>query len=84
MGRLCYDFQLTGVDAGCALAIALILDADRGLTTRLQQCTLSSCGRFSVDFDARARPRKYCNVKHKILAHYEQSPERMRQWRKAA
>jgi hypothetical protein len=85
-GRLWYDFQLTGVDAACALAVALILDHDRGLTGRLQQCTLSTCGRFSVDFDAclRPRPRKYCSVSHRTLANYEQSPERMRQWRKAA
>ena len=86
LGRLWYDFQLTGVEAGCALAVALILDHDRGLTGRLQQCTLSTCGRFNVDFDAclRPRPRKYCSVTHRTLANYEQSPERMRQWRKAA
>src|SRR6185503_5440117 len=86
LGRLWYDFQLTGVEAGCALAVALILDNDRGLTGRLQQCTLSTCGRFNVDFDAclRPRPRKYCSVSHRTLANYEQSPERMRQWRKAA
>src|SRR5689334_17052249 len=56
LGRLWYDFQLTGVEAGCALAVALILDRDRGLTGRLQQCTLSTCGRFNVDFDACLRP----------------------------
>jgi hypothetical protein len=86
LDRLWYDFQITRVDAGCALAVALILDRDRGLTGRLQQCTLSTCGRFNVDFDAclRPRPRKYCNVAHRTLANYEQSPERMRQWRKAA
>lgn len=86
LGQLWYDFQLNSVDAGCALAVALILDRDRGLTGRLQQCTLSTCGRFNVDFDAslRPRPRKYCSVSHRTLANYEQSPERMRQWRKAA
>lgn len=86
VGRLWFDFQVTSVDVGCALAVALILDRDRGLTGRLQQCTLSTCGRFNVDFDAslRPRPRKYCSVTHRTLANYEQSPERMRQWRKAA
>jgi hypothetical protein len=86
LDRLWFDFQVNSVDAGCALAVALILDRDRGLTGRLQQCTLSTCGRFNVDFDAslRPRPRKYCSVTHRTLANYEQSPERMRQWRKAA
>ena len=83
-GRLSYDFQLPRVEAGCALALALILDQDRGLTGRLQQCTLSWCGRYSVDFDGQARSRKYCSANHRMLANYEQSPERMRQWRKAA
>ena len=83
MGRLSYDFQLTCVEAGCALAVGLILDADRGLTSRLQQCTLSTCGRFNVDFDSRNRPHKYCSVTHRNLANYEQSPERMREWRRA-
>lgn len=85
-GRLSYDFQLPCVDAGCILALALILDQQRGLTGRLQQCTLSWCGRFNVDFDghARPRPRKYCSANHRMLANYELSPERMRQWRKAA
>jgi len=82
--RLSYAFQLPGVEAGCILALALILDEERGLTGRLQQCTLSWCGRFNVDFDAQSRPRKYCSPNHRMLAHYEQSPERMRQWRKAA
>jgi hypothetical protein len=86
LGSLWYDFQITSVDTACALSVALILDRDRGLTGRLQQCTLSTCGRFNVDFDAslRPRPRKYCSVSHRTLANYEQSPERMRQWRKAA
>jgi hypothetical protein len=84
MGRLWYDFQLNSVEAGCALAVALILDSGRGLTGRLQQCTLSWCGRFSIDLTSRARPRKYCSVDHRTLANYEKSPERMRQWRKAA
>jgi hypothetical protein len=83
MGRLWYDFHLSSVRAGCALALALILDSGRGLTGRLQQCTLSSCGRFSVDFDSHGRPRKYCSVSHKNLANYEQSPARMRHWRRA-
>ena len=85
-GRLAYDFRLSGVEAGCILAVALILDAERGLIGRLQQCTLSWCGKFNVDFDghARPRPRKYCSANHRMLANYEQSPERMRQWRKAA
>jgi hypothetical protein len=84
MGRLWYDFQPNSVEAGCALAVALILDSNRGLTSRLQQCTLSGCGRFSIDLTSRARPRKYCSVNHRTLANYEKSPERMRQWRKAA
>ncbi len=83
-GRLSYDFKLPCVDAGCILALALILDEERGLTGRLQQCTLSWCGRYGVDFDGLARARKYCSPNHRMLAHYEQSPERMRQWRKAA
>lgn len=83
-GRLSYDFQLPCVDAGCILALALLLDEERGLTGRLQQCTLSWCGRYGVDFDGHARPRKYCSANHRMLANYEQSPERMRQWRKAA
>ena len=82
--RLSYAFRLPSVEAGCILALALILDEDRGLTGRLQQCTLSWCGLFNVDFDAQSRPRKYCSPNHRMLAHYEQSPERMRQWRKAA
>jgi len=85
-GHLSYDFELPCVDAACILAVALILDESRGLTGRLQQCTLSWCGKFGVDFDghARPRPRKYCSANHRMLANYEQSPERMRQWRKAA
>ena len=85
-GRLSYEFQLPSVEAGCILATALLLDHDRGVTGRLQQCTLSWCGRFNVDFDGHARPRarKYCSANHRMLANYEQSPERMRQWRKAA
>lgn len=83
-GRLSYDFRLPCVDAGCILALALLLDEERGLTSRLQQCTLSWCGRYSVDFDGNSRARKYCSPNHRMLANYEQSPERMRQWRKAA
>jgi hypothetical protein len=84
--RLSYEFRLPGVEAGCVLAVALVLDRERALAGRLQQCTLSWCGRFNVDFDghARPRPRKYCSANHRMLANYEQSPERMRQWRKAA
>lgn len=67
--RVAYFYDVLGKDAvgtvraGCLMAVALILDEGRGLTSRLQQC--GWCGRFNLDLDAKWRPRRFCNAEHK-------------------
>ena len=78
-----YRYGLTGVQAVCALGVALILDDDRKLTSRLMHCAAPGCGKFRLDMDIKGRPRKYCSAEHKQLVEAQHAPAKMRKWRKA-
>jgi hypothetical protein len=59
-------YALDGVEAACAFGIALILDAERGIINRLQQCPAPGCGKFRLDFVTKGRPGRFCNHEHKV------------------
>ena len=78
--RVLYGFALSGVQAGYAYAVGLILDGSRDLTSRLRQCTAPGCGRFRLDLEG--KPRKYCNEEHRRRADAAGAKYRVRKWRK--
>ncbi len=79
--RLEYEFTLNGVQAVCALGLAFILDENRGLTTRLQQCGNLDCNKFRLDFKPKGRPRRFCNEKCKRPFDNYTAAERVRKHR---
>jgi hypothetical protein len=64
-GRLKQFYLLDGVEACVSMAVALILDEGRNLTSRLQQCGAPYCKKFLLDFETSWRPRKHCNDEHR-------------------
>jgi len=81
-GKLQYRFALTGVQAACALGVALILDEYRGLGSRLKQCGNADCLRFNLDFEPRGRPRRFCSEKCKRAYDNQDAVERVRRFRR--
>jgi hypothetical protein len=79
--RIRYDYGLNGVEAGVALAAALLVDPSRGLAGRLKRCGWSRCGRYSLDFAPKTRPRRFCPG-HKEKFDLETSKDRQRAFRK--
>lgn len=79
-GRFEVHYILRTVGAACAFGVALILDKQRGLTTRLLRC--DHCQRFNLELDPKGRPRRFCNQEHKRLADNKNSAAKMREWRK--
>ncbi len=77
--RVLYGFALSGVQAGYAYAVGLILDESRGLTSRLRQCTAPGCGRFRLDLEG--KPRKYCNEAHRRMADAVDARNRVKRYR---
>jgi hypothetical protein len=59
-------YALDGVEATCAFGLALILDSERGITNRLQQCPAPGCGKFRLDLVTKGRPGRYCKPEHKV------------------
>ena len=70
-GRSRMSFALSGVQACYSYAVALILDEQRGLTSKLAQCGWSTCGQFRLDASPKGRPRRYCDSEHKWRAEGE-------------
>jgi hypothetical protein len=79
--KLDYQFSLNGIQAVCALGLALILDKNRKLTTRLQQCGNAKCRRFNLDFKPKGRPRRFCNDECKCLHDNQTAKERVKRHR---
>jgi hypothetical protein len=79
--RLSYAFDIGSVPTACVLAVALILDEGRRLTSRLRRCGWSRCQRFNLDLDPTGRPRRYCTPEHKRQHDAETVPERVRRYR---
>jgi hypothetical protein len=59
-GRLRTRFTPNGVALCCWIAVALLVDPDRGLLGRLGRC--GACGRYVVSFSG--RPRRHCSPAH--------------------
>ncbi|MGH2454151.1 MAG: hypothetical protein ACRDF5_10380 [bacterium] len=72
-------FVLNGVQAAYSYAVALLLAADRGLTTRLGQC--GWCTRFNLT--VHGKPKAYCSVEHRRRDDARRARERMRQLRES-
>jgi hypothetical protein len=77
--RVRVGIQVDGVLACCWLAVAFLLDAERGLTTRLGQCGKPGCGKFNLTF--RGRPRRHCPG-HLDAARAATAAERVARWRR--
>ncbi len=77
--RVRVRFRVDGVLACCWLAVAFLLDADRGLTTRLGQCGKPGCGKFNLAFVG--RPRRHCPG-HLDAARAATAAERVARWRR--
>lgn len=76
--RIRTRFRLNGVLACCWLAIALLLDAERGLVNRLGQCGKPGCGKFNLTFSG--RPRRHCPG-HLDAARNATAAQRVARWR---
>lgn len=59
--KLDYVYALNGVQAVCALGVALSIDRKRNITSRLQQCGNKECEKFRIHFAGKGRPRRYCD-----------------------
>ncbi len=81
-GCLTYKFGLTGVQACCAFGVALLLDKQRGVTTRLKQCRYSQCRRFNLDLVPKGRPRTFCDKECKRKFDNETAKIRVNRYRK--
>lgn len=77
--RLEFAFGLSGVEACCAFAVALILDTDKRLRTRLGHCDAPGCGRFRLDH--KGKPWKFCNEDHREAADRAGAKKRVKDWR---
>ncbi len=80
-GSFGYRFVLHGVQAVCALGLALILDKKRGLSNRLKRCGNPDCLRFNLDFEPKGRPRRFCNDSCKRAFDNVDAVERVRRHR---
>ena len=78
-GRVRVRFRVDGVLACCWLAVAFLLDAERGLTRRLGQCGKPGCGKFNLAFAG--RPRRHCPG-HLDAARAATAAERVARWRR--
>jgi hypothetical protein len=78
-GRLSLSLNPASFEQGCWYAIALLLDRDRRLTTRLGQCGAPGCGRFNLTFSG--KPRRHCSAAHAEAYRRAGAPERMRRSR---
>lgn len=76
-----YQFKLHGVQAVCALGLALILDKKRNLTTRLKQCGNPNCLRFNLELNPKGRPNRHCNSACKKLYDNSTAAERVKRHR---
>lgn len=78
--RLSIRFVADTVEAVCAVAMALILDEQRGLARRLAVC--GHCGKFNLDLRSEGgRPRKFCSDEHKRLFDAKDSANRQARFR---
>lgn len=77
--RLKTNYYFSSAEGCLALTCALILDRERGLTNRLNQCGAPNCGRFRLDL--KGRPRRHCNKKHLLKADAFNAKDRVRKWR---
>lgn len=62
------EMRPDGVEATCALGLALLLDSSRGLRSRLGYCAWEGCGRFSLNLAPKGRPKHFCNDNHRLKA----------------
>lgn len=85
--RVAYFYDVYGKDpvvtvrVGCLIALALILDESRGMTSRLKEC--GWCGKFRLDFELKGAPPKFCNKPHKDLYDSKERVKRKREKREA-
>jgi hypothetical protein len=77
--RVRVRFRVDGVLACGWLAVALLLDAERGLTSRLGQCGKPGCEKFNLAFAG--RPRRHCPG-HLDAARAATAAERVTRWRR--
>lgn len=78
-GRVQYRYGVSGVEGLRALAVALILSDNKGLSKRLREC--GGCGKFNLDFEPKGRPRRFCNPECKRAYEKATGAERVAKWR---
>jgi len=64
-----------------AYVLMLLLDPQRGLTSKLRQCKLEECQRFFLSLSSGGRPPLYCSKDCKSIADALSNAERTRKWR---
>lgn len=78
-GGLSYEIALSGVQAAYSYAVALLLDKDRDITSRLGYCKAPGCGKFHISWTG--KPKHYCNNKHRLKYDYADAKDRVRRYR---
>ena len=60
---------INGLEAIYGYGVALLLDDERGLGTRLARCKAPNCGRFFLDLHPKGRPQQFCSDDHRMHYH---------------